>query len=154
MTCIDTRWPSGCAERRPDVAGYSGTPLAQKLGIKAGMTVALLDAPEGVITDLPSDVVVATQRRGKCDVAVAFVTRRAKLEQEVDRLGAMIFPNGGVWIAWPKKVSGMATDITDHVVRDAALPLGLVDNKVCAIDDTWTGLRLVWRVDRRVETPS
>jgi hypothetical protein len=133
------------------VAGYTGTALAQKLGIKAGMTVALLDAPDGVITDLPSGVIVTTQRRGKCDVGVTFVTRRAKLEQQVERLGQMIFPNGGVWIAWPKKASGMMTDITDHAVRGVGLPLGLVDNKVCAIDDTWTGLRLVWRVDRRAE---
>ncbi len=133
------------------MAGYSGTPLAQKLGIKAGMTVVLLDAPDGVISDLPSDVVVKTRRSGKCDVSVSFLTSRATLEQRIERLGEMIFPSGGAWIAWPKKTSGVRTDITDHVVREAALQLGLVDNKVCAMDDTWTGLRLVWRVDRRAE---
>jgi hypothetical protein len=131
------------------MAGYSATPLAAKLGIKEGATVALLNAPAGVIDGLPAGVVVKKQARGHADVVVEFVTGRSKLEQRLDLLQKLIFPSGGLWIAFPKRSSGVETDITDHVVRELALPLGLVDNKVCAIDDIWTGLRLVWRSELR-----
>jgi hypothetical protein len=86
---------------------------------------------------------------GHVDVAVAFFTSAAMLEKRMDALGAMIFPAGGLWIAWPKKTSGVATDLSDNAVRAAALPLGLVDNKVCALDATWSALRLVWRRENR-----
>ena len=79
-----------------------------------------------------------------------FVKSAAKLERRMEALGKMIFPSGSLWIAWPKRASGLATDVSDHVVREIALPRGLVDNKVCAIDDTWTGLRVVWHVENRV----
>ena len=82
---------------------------------------------------------------------VAFFTSLETLEQRVERLGAMIFPAGGLWIAWPKKASGVGTDLSDNAVRAAALPLGLVDNKVCALDETWSALRLVWRRENRAE---
>jgi hypothetical protein len=131
------------------VAGYSGTPLAQKLGIKEGSTLALLDEPSGTVAPLPKDVTVKRQARGSADVAVAFFTDRAALERRVGALSKMIFPDGGLWVAWPKKSSGLATTVDEHVVRAVALPLGLVDNKVCAIDSTWSGLRLVWRRERR-----
>ena len=131
------------------MAGYSGTPLALKLGIKEGSSIALLNAPPGVITALPDGVAVRHQARGSADVVVEFATERAKLEKRIDSLGRMVYPSGGLWIAWPKRASRMQTDITDHVVREVALPRGLVDNKVCAIDETWTGLRLVWRRERR-----
>lgn len=131
------------------MAGDTGTPLAKKLGIVADAAVALIGAPAGVITDLPPGVTVNTTARGTADVVVAFFVRRADYERRVASLSRMIFPAGGVWIAWPKRASGVATDMTDHVVRAAALPLGLVDNKVCAIDDIWSGLRLVWRSERR-----
>ncbi|HEY1988245.1 MAG TPA: DUF3052 domain-containing protein [Acidimicrobiales bacterium] len=131
------------------MAGYSGTPLPTKLGIKEGMTVALLKAPPGVVSDLPNGVVVKRQARGRADVVVAFFTRRAGIESRLSALGQMIFPAGGLWIAWPKRAAGVPTDITDNVVREVALPLGLVDNKVCAIDETWSGLRVVWRRERR-----
>jgi hypothetical protein len=131
------------------VPGYSGTPLAAKLGIKEGATVALLNAPPDVIDVLPAGVVVKKQARGHADVVVEFVTSRSKLERRLDLLQTLIFPSGCLWIAWPKRSSGVETDITDHVVRELALPLGLVDNKVCAIDDIWTGLRLVWRRELR-----
>jgi hypothetical protein len=85
-------------------------------------------------------------------VVVAFFVRLSDLARRVGPLGRMVYPAGGLWIAWPKKASGVVTDITDHRVRHEALPLGLVDNKVCAVDATWTGLRLVWRVTER--TPS
>jgi hypothetical protein len=134
------------------VAGYSGTPIAVKLGIKEGSTLALLDAPSdapsgvitSLITGLPAGVVVRRQARGSADVVVEFVTNRAKLEKRIGMLEKMIYPAGSLWIAWPKRASGIETDVTDHVVRELALPRGLVDNKVCAIDETWTGLRLVW----------
>jgi hypothetical protein len=131
------------------VAGYSGTPLAQKLGIKQGSTLALLDEPSGTVAPLPTGVTVTRQARGSADVAVAFFTDRAALERRVGALSKMIFPDGGLWVAWPKKSSGLPTTVDEHVVRAVALPLGLVDNKVCAIDATWSGLRLVWRRERR-----
>jgi hypothetical protein len=131
------------------VAGYSGTPLATKLGIKEGATVALVSAPPDLITDLPPGVTVKHRVQGKADVVVAFFTQRAHLNRRLSALGTMVFPAAGLWVAWPKKSSGRPTDLSDRVVRELALPLGLVDNKVCAIDDIWTGLRLVWRLDRR-----
>ncbi len=131
------------------MAGYSGTPLLKKLGIRAGSSVALMGVPAGVIDDLPPDVRVKRQARGKADVVVAFFVERAELERRIGPLSTMIVPDGGLWVAWPKRSSGVPTTMSDHVVREVALPLGLVDNKVCAIDDTWTGLRVVWRVERR-----
>ncbi len=80
---------------------------------------------------------------------VFFTRRRAELERRLETLGRAIHPAGGLWIAWPKRASGVATDISEDIVRDVALPLGLVDNKVCAIDATWSGLRIVWRLERR-----
>jgi hypothetical protein len=133
----------------PGAAGYSGTPLAKKLGITEGATLALLAAPSAWAIDLPPDVTVTHRAGGHVDVAVAFFSRAAALEERLDALGAMIFPAGGLWIAWPKKASGVATDLGDHAVRAAALPRGLVDNKVCALDATWSALRLVWRRENR-----
>ena len=127
----------------------SATPLSTKLGITEGSTLVLLSAPDALVLDLPPDVEVRRQARGRADVVVAFLTERAWLEQRVARLGAMVFPAGGLWVAWPKRASGVPTDVTDGAVRRVALPLGLVDNKVCAVDATWTGLRLVWRRDLR-----
>jgi hypothetical protein len=130
-------------------AGYSGTPLAQKLGITEGSTVALVSEPKGLVLPLPPDVTVKRQVRGAADVVVAFFTERRVFEAKIDALGKMIFPDGGLWVAWPKRTSGVATTMDEHVMREVALPLGLVDNKVCAIDATWTGMRLVWRRERR-----
>jgi hypothetical protein len=133
-------------------AGYSGTPLPRKLGIKAGHRVAFPAAPAGferTLGDLPDEVAVRAQVRGSLDVVVCFLTRRAELERRVDSLKRAIFPNGGLWIAWPKRASGVETDLTEDVIRGVALQRGLVDNKVCAIDDTWSGLRLVHRLEDR-----
>jgi hypothetical protein len=130
------------------MAGYSGTPLAKKLGIKEGATVGLLGAPdgfEGLLEGLPDDVVLRRRAQGKLDVVVSFQTRRADLEKRLPAILRAMTTDGGLWVAWPKKASGVATDMTEDTVRDVALPLGLVDNKVCAIDDTWSGLRVVWR---------
>jgi hypothetical protein len=131
------------------VAGYSGTPLPIKLGIKEGALLAVLNVPPGVLTELPPGVVVKRQARGKADVVVAFFTRRTDLQRRLPMLAKMIFPSGGLWIAWPKRAFAVETDITDGVIREAALPLGLVDNKVCAVDETWSGLRVVWRLEHR-----
>jgi len=131
------------------VAGYSRTPLAAKLGVSAGATVALVNAPEGVIGELPDGVTVRNRARGHLDVVVSFFTLQADLQRRLGTLSTSVFPAGSLWVAWPKKNSGVETDMTDHAVRALALPIGLVDNKVCAIDGTWTALRLVWRRENR-----
>ena len=132
------------------MAGYSGTPLATKLGIKAGMNLALLLAPSDFDMDLPAGVVVRRQARGRADVVLAFSTQMARIEPPVRAWGSMVFPAGGLWLAWPKKASGRPTDITDGALRSVLLPRGMVDNKVCAVDATWTALRFVWRREHRV----
>jgi hypothetical protein len=134
------------------VAGYSGTPLPRKLGIKEGHRVAFPGAPagfDGTLGQLPHGVTVKRQARGPLDVVVAFITRRAELERRFARLAAALEPSGGLWIAWPKRASGVPTDLTEDVVREVAVANGLVDNKVCAIDGTWSGLRLVYRLRDR-----
>jgi hypothetical protein len=136
-------------------AGYSGTPLQRKLGIGEGDELALIGAPEGLadrlLDDLQGAAVVHSDLADEAlfDVIVTFVTWRAELESELDRLRSRMAPACGLWIAWPKQASKVPTDMTDHVVREIALPTGLVDNKVCAIDEIWTALRLVIRRELR-----
>jgi hypothetical protein len=133
-------------------AGYSGTPLAKKLGIRDGDTVAVLDEPadfRSLLDPLPDAVTFRTDLRGGADVVVLFTMSRRDFEKRIDAAGRTIFPDGGLWISWPKRASEVPTDMTEDVVRDVALPRGLVDNKVCAIDETWSGLRIVWRRERR-----
>ena len=131
------------------MAGYSGTPLPKKLGIVEGSSLVLIGAPAGVIQELPPGVSVKRQARGSADVVVAFFTRRSDFERRIGSLSEVIFPDGGLWVAWPKRASGVETDMHERVLREVALPLGLVDNKVCAIDEIWTGMRVVWRRERR-----
>jgi hypothetical protein len=136
------------------VAGYSGTALPQKLGIKPGFRLALVGAPPGfakTLGKLPEGVKSEPLGRvkGAIDVVVAFFDAEADFKRELPRLERAIPPAGSIWIAWPKRASGVATDMTEDVVRRHALPRGLVDNKVCAIDDTWSGLRLVVRLEHR-----
>jgi hypothetical protein len=131
-------------------AGYSGTPLPQKLGIRPGDAVALVGAPawlEDAIAEVPGVAEVRTDLGGGTlyDVIVMFVSWRADLEAELGRLRDHMAPACGLWIAWPKKSSRVPTDMTENVVREVALPTGLVDNKVCAVDQTWSALRLVIR---------
>jgi hypothetical protein len=131
-------------------AGYSGTPLPRKLGIKPGHRIALLGAPDGFeLPELPDGVQVKRRATGRADVIVTFHTRRAELERRLPALRALMEPVAGLWIAWPKRASKIETDITEDVLREIALPTGLVDNKVCAIDATWSGLRLVIRLEHR-----
>ena len=129
--------------------GYSGTPLPKKLGIKPGHRLALLGAPDGFELELPDGVSVRRRAGGKADVIVSFHTSRAQLEARLPALRAMMEPAAGLWIAWPKRASKVATDITEDVLREIALPTGLVDNKVCAVDERWSGLRLVIRREHR-----
>ena len=134
------------------MTGYSGTPLQKKLGFKEGQTIALLDPPANfgeLVGTLPEGVTVRSEARGKADVVVYFTTESGALEKRIVSLARMIHPMGGLWVAWPKRTSKVKTDITEDRVRDVALPTGLVDTKVCAIDDTWSGLRLVWRRSQR-----
>jgi hypothetical protein len=132
------------------VAGYSGTPLTKKLGIKAEHRLGVLGSPAGfAIPDLPEGVEVRTAARGPLDVIVSFHTARADLARRLPALMRALDVDGGLWVAWPKRASGMATDITEDTVREVALPTGLVDVKVCAIDDTWSGLRLCLRKELR-----
>jgi hypothetical protein len=132
-------------------AGYSGTPLPKKLGIKPGHRLVLLGAPDGfALGELPEDVTVVRRAQGQADVIVSFHTARADLEKRLPRLRELMRPAAGLWIAWPKRAAKMATDVTEDVVRELGLANRLVDNKVAALDATWSGLRLVIRLkDRR-----
>jgi len=135
----------------PEQAGYSGTPLSRKLGIGEGDEVAVVGAPNGfadrLAAELDGAALIHTELADAplFDVIVAFVTWRAELESALDLLRARMAPACGLWIAWPKRAAKVPTDMSDNVIRDVALPTGLVDNKVCAIDSTWSGLRLVIR---------
>jgi hypothetical protein len=134
------------------VAGYSGTPLAKKLGFKPGFAAAYVNAPEGfgaLLGELPDGVRVIKRLRGDMDLVVCFVTARRDLERRLPGLRGALAPAGMLWIAWPKRASGVPTDMTEDVVREVALPTGLVDTKVAAIDATWSGLRLVIRKELR-----
>jgi hypothetical protein len=134
-------------------AGYSGTPLARKLGLKPGHRL-VLDAPppDWAVPDPPDGVEVSIGRPTdgvRVDVCVAFCRDRADIPNVLTAFAEAIRPAGGLWIAWPRRAGGHQSDITDSVVRDLALPLGLVDTKVAALDADWSGLRLVWRRERR-----
>ena len=128
-------------------AAYAGTPLWKKLGIKPGSVVVLVGAPEGFegrLGTVPPGVVFRRGARGRCDLAVWFARSRAEVERRVVRLGEFA-GRDGLWIAWPKRASGVASDLTQTVVREIGLSSGLVDYKVCSIDDTWSGLRFTLR---------
>jgi hypothetical protein len=134
------------------MVGYSGTPLPKKLGIKEGDRMAILRPPAGFhnyLGALPDGVAVRDRARGPLDVILFFVKRRSELERRFERLVGELESAGALWIGWPKRSSGVPTDMTEDVVRDVALPQGLVDTKVCAIDDTWSGLKLVIRLENR-----
>jgi hypothetical protein len=136
------------------MAGYSGTPLPKKLGIKPGHRLALMNAPNGFLQslgELPDGVEVLNEPRGgpALDVIVYFTTELADLKRRFSGLAKRMAPAAGLWIAWPKRASGVATDLTEDIIRAVGLDAGLVDNKVCAIDDTWSGLRFVIRVQDR-----
>jgi hypothetical protein len=136
------------------MAGYSLTPLPKKLGIVGDAVFVVLDAPldfEDTLGDY-GDAVWQHSLLAPLDVVVAFFTSRAKLVSAWPRLTKAAAPNGGIWVAWPKRSSGVVTDISENTLREDILPSGWVDNKVCAIDDTWGGLRFVLRKELRPKT--
>lgn len=134
-------------------AGYSGKPLIAKLGIKEGQRVAIVSAPDPLpdgLERMPAGVALASRLGGaKLDLILLFTTRRADLEKRFAQAARALDPAGSLWVSWPKKASGVATDVTEDVVREVVLPAGFVDNKVCAVDETWSGLRCVLRVENR-----
>jgi hypothetical protein len=134
------------------MAGYSKTPLAQKLGIKPGMKVAALNPPPDyrkLLAPLPAEVSFTDKSSAGSKFVHLFVTERRTLEKELKRLRKLLDDAGVLWISWPKKSSGVATDITEDVIREVCLPLGFVDVKVCAVDETWSGLKLMIRREHR-----
>ena len=136
----------------PATPGYSGTPLARKLGIAAGSRVAALHAPDDYLdwlAPLPAGVRFAARASATTDVVHVFVDRRAELAAQLDSLRGRIAPAAAVWVSWPKKASKVPTDITEDTIRAIALPLGFVDVKVCAVSDVWSGLKLVIRKELR-----
>ena len=133
-------------------AGYSGTPLPRKLGIREGSRLLLVDPPAdfaATLGDLPPGVELVEAGAGAVDVAILFAVGAATVRARFADLAASLEPAGGLWIAWPKRSSGVATELDENVVREIGLADGLVDNKVCAIDATWSGLRFVWRLRDR-----
>jgi hypothetical protein len=129
------------------VAGYSGTPLPQKLGIKDGHVVVALGGPADVVASLGAGV--RSRLAAHADVVLLFTTERRVLEGRLDALRKAVQPNGCFWVCWPKKASKVPTDITEDVIREVVLPTGLVDVKVCAVDDVWSGLKIVIRKELR-----
>ena len=132
--------------------GYSGTPLARKLGIAAGSRVVALNAPDGYrdwLAPLPEGVRFEARVSAAVDVVHVFADRRAELKKQLDGLRGRIAPAAAVWVSWPKKASQVPTDITEDTIRELALPIGFVDVKVCAVSEVWSGLKLVIRKELR-----
>ena len=129
--------------------GYSGTPQAKKLGIKPGLRVSFDNAPPGWALDDPPDDVSYVPATDATDVLIAFFWSAGELPVRLPELVQRIFPSGALWAAWPRRAGGHESDITDNVVRDWALELGVVDVKIAAIDTDWSGMRLVWRLANR-----
>jgi hypothetical protein len=141
----------GVAARQP-AAGYSGTPLGKKLGVKDGQLTWRSKMPAGVAAEIAelgvSPELVKAPRAG-LEMAHVFVTKKVELAELLSQLRALLAPDGMIWVSWPKKSSGVATDVTEDVVREICLPMGLVDIKVCAVDAVWSGLKLVIRKSER-----
>ena len=134
------------------MAGYSGTPLAKKLGIKPGTRLRAVNAPAdyaALLAPLPENVTFTRTDSDELDVVHLFTKTRSELIKLIDRYKTKIKQNGAIWVSWPKKASGIPSEITEDTVREVALPLGLVDIKVCAVDETWSGLKLVIRKENR-----
>jgi hypothetical protein len=134
------------------VAGYSGTPLAKKLGIKEQATVVAMDAPSNyraLLEPLPDAVRFATKIDATTDIVHVFATKRSQLSRTLANCRKKLDPHAALWVSWPKKAANVPTEITEDVVRELALPLGFVDVKVCAVDEVWSGLKLVVRKELR-----
>lgn len=140
------RLPGGMASARAH--GYSGTPVAKKLGLRAASHVLLLDAPQdfaALLEPLPTGVVFETQATAAVDIAHVFVTRSEDLARYLHHLRASLRPDASLWVSWPKKSAKVPSTVTEGGIRELALPLGFVDVKVCAVSDVWSGLKLVVR---------
>lgn len=133
------------------MAGYSGTPLAKKLGVKEGFNLRFVNAPAELYKelDLPANVTVNSSTRKPIDLVLLFVTTKRELERAFSSYAAKLTPAVMLWICWPKKSSGVASDLTDNVVRQLGLAKGMVDVKVCAVDEVWSGLKFVFRLKDR-----
>lgn len=134
------------------MAGYSGTPLAKKLGVKEGFRLAFVSAPASFPADLgplPPGAEVLEEHEPPIDLAIVFVDAMARLAQHFGPLASRLATAGMLWVAWPKKSSGVATDLNENIIRDFGLANGLVDVKICAIDETWSGLKFVYRLKDR-----
>jgi hypothetical protein len=134
------------------MAGYSGTPLAKKLGIKPGTLLCVVNAPANyaaLLAPLPEDVWIVPEAADELDIVHVFVKRRSELVELINVYKDKIKQNGAIWVSWPKKAAKITTDVTEDTVREVALPLGLVDIKVCAVDEVWSGLKLVIRKENR-----
>jgi hypothetical protein len=134
------------------MAGYSGTPLIKKLGIQPGMTVLVINKPahyEKLLGKLPDNAHLVERQSDHCAFVHLFTTRRVELASELTRWQARLADTGTLWVSWPKKSAGVSTDVTENVIREVALPLGFVDTKVCAVDETWSGLKLMVRRENR-----
>ena len=134
------------------MAGYSGTPLAKKLGFKDGHRVRIKNAPDNyldLVSPTPEHVQISKNFRKDVDIFHFFTRSSSELSSEPPKLMSAIDQNGMIWISWPKKSSGVASTVTEDTIRTVALPLGLVDVKVCAVDETWSGLKLVIRKELR-----
>jgi len=134
------------------MAGYSGTPLPQKLGIKPGLTVVAINAPANyrrLLGQIPDSVTFSERLKSGSSFVHLFASRRSEMQKKMSILRDKISDNGAIWVSWPKKSSGISTDVTEDVIREIALPLGFVDIKVCAVDDIWSGLKLMIRRENR-----
>lgn len=134
-------------------AGYSGTPLAKKLGIKEGFTVYAVNPPEHfaeLLDPLPSAVSITENATKNVDLVHLFTNNRAELQKSLSEISRLIRQDGSIWVSWYKKAAKLPTEITEDLVREAAFPLGLVDIKVCAVDEKWSGLKLVIRKENRI----
>ena len=137
------------------MTGYSGKPVVQKLGIKPGFRIFVVGAPAAygdIVGKLPANATMAARLKPPLDMVHMFATEAAGLAGKLRSYRDAIAPDGMVWVSWPKKSSGVATDLTEVVLRETALPLGLVDIKVCAIDETWSGLKFVIPRERRIKS--
>jgi hypothetical protein len=134
------------------MAGYSAAPLAKKLGIRADGRILVIDAPENyaaLVAPLPTGAAIVPKLNPDTDLIHLFVMKKAQLAAKLESLRKSIREDAAIWVSWPKKASKVATDISEDVIREVALPLGLVDIKVCAVDETWSGLKLVIRKEFR-----
>jgi len=134
------------------MAGYSGMPLPQKLGIKPGLMVVTINAPANyrrLLGQIPDGVTFSERLKSGSSFVHLFTSRRSEMQKKMSILRDKISDNGAIWVSWPKKSSGISTDVTEDVIREIALPLGFVDIKVCAVDETWSGLKLMIRRENR-----